>query len=148
MSYILFFSGQDRIRTCMSSYLVVPKCVSYSKTTSLKKLLASTIPPPDHLKTDLKRRIILLIILRDGKRGSVFIFKELICSQDRIRTCITHNSWCELFNPLDEVINPLTNIDNPSLLTSTSTIPPPDLLLSNHSTECTGNLCYCFHSCE
>ena len=93
MSYILFFSGQDRIRTCMSSYLVVPKCVSYSKTTSLKKLLASTIPPPDHLKTDLKRRIILLIILRDGKRGSVFIFKELICSQDRIRTCIISRSY-------------------------------------------------------
>ena len=48
------------------------------------------------------------------------------CSQDRIRTCITYNSWCKLFNPLDKVINPLTNIDNPSLLTSASTIPPPD----------------------
>ena len=54
------------------------------------------------------------------------IYKYLFSSQDRVWTYITHNSWCELFNPLGKVINPLTNIDNPSLLTSASTIPPPD----------------------
>ena len=49
---------------------------------------SGTIPPPDHLKTDLKRRIILLIILRDGKRGSVFnIIQRTFCGQDRNRTC-------------------------------------------------------------
>lgn len=41
-----FLRGENRTRTCMSSYLVVPKLVSYSKTASLKGLLASTLIKP------------------------------------------------------------------------------------------------------
>ena len=70
------------------------------------------------------------IRLRGNKTTECVLFLReaswYCCRQDRIRTCITLTSWCELFYYVRWGNCPLTNIDNPSPLISASTIPPPD----------------------
>ena len=70
------------------------------------------------------------IRLRGNKTTECMLFLReaswYCCRQDRIRTCITLTSWCELFYYVRWGNCPLTNIDNPSPLISASTIPPPD----------------------